>query len=215
MEQTNRRELSTRRQAWPSAIARTLANAGITPNQVSVASILFAMLSAWAFWRIVQPSEHRSAWAIVAAAGIQLRLLCNMLDGLLAIEGGLRSKTGDLYNEIPDRIADILILVGAGVAMRDSGNGLAVGVAAALLAVLTAYVRLLGGSLALKQDFGGPMAKQHRMFVLTVGALAAAIEHVVAGSMYALLVALWIIVVGSVLTLLRRTRRIARELQAR
>ena len=43
------------------------------------------------------------------------------------------------------------------------------GWAAAVLAVLTAYVRVLGGSLGLTQHFIGPMAKQHRMFTLTLG----------------------------------------------
>jgi hypothetical protein len=89
------------------------------------------------------------------------------------------------------------------------------GVTAAMLAVLTAYVRLLGGSLGLAQDFGGPMAKQHRMFTLTVGSLAAAIEHALRGTLISLYVAVVIIVVGSAVTLARRIRRLARGLQAR
>ncbi len=34
-------------------------------------------------------------------AGIQLRLLCNMLDGMIAVDTNHRTKTGELYNEIP------------------------------------------------------------------------------------------------------------------
>jgi phosphatidylglycerophosphate synthase len=187
----------------------------VTPNQVSVASLVFAALAAVAFRNAGANPTSAVGWLIVAAAGIQFRLLCNLLDGLLAIEGGLKSKTGDLYNELPDRAADILILVGAGAAIRVLPWGMTVGVAAALLAVLTAYVRLLGGSLGLAQDFGGPMAKQHRMFTLTVGALAAAIEHALRGTLIALYVAVAMIVVGSVVTLARRIRGIARGLQAR
>ena len=213
---TNRRELSTRSQAWPSAIARALARAGVTPNQVSVASIVFAAGAAGAFCKAgALIGSSATNWLIVAAAGIQLRLLCNLLDGLLAIEGGLKTKTGDLYNEIPDRIADILILLAAGVTIRAHAWGMALGVSAAMLAVLTAYIRLLGGSLGLPQDFRGPMAKQHRMFVLTVGALAAAVEHAMRGSIDALYVAIIVIVAGSVITLAVRTRRIARLLDTR
>jgi phosphatidylglycerophosphate synthase len=157
-----------------------------------------------------------SLWLIVGAAGIQLRLLCNLLDGLLAIEGGLKSKTGDLFNEMPDRVADIFILLGAGVAVHEQYDwGLALGVAATILAVLTAYVRLLGGSLGLPQDFRGPMAKQHRMFVLTVACLAAAIEHAMRGSVWSLVAALVVIVIGCFVTLLRRTQRIAAQLRMR
>ena len=216
METVNRRQLRTRSRAWPSAVARRLARARITPNQVSVASIFFAAIAGCAFCFAGESiGERASFWLVVAAAGIQLRLLCNLLDGLLAIEGRLKTKTGDLYNEIPDRIADIMVLLGAGVAVHEYPWGLALGVVATILAVLTAYVRLLGGSLGLPQDFTGPMAKQHRMFTLTAGALAGAVEHTARGTLWALMAALAIIIVGCVITLVRRTLRIARALQAR
>ena len=216
MHAPNRRQLRTRSRAWPSAFARALARAGVRPNQVSVASIVFAAIAGGAYCLAGMVADwSASLWLVVAAAGIQLRLLCNLLDGLLAIEGGMKSKTGDLFNEMPDRVADVFILLGAGVALRDYSWGLTLGWSAALLAVLTAYVRLLGGSLGLPQDFGGPMAKQHRMFALTVGSLAAAAEHLVRGTRWALFGALVVITLGSVITAVLRTRRIARGLAAR
>lgn len=213
MEITNRRQLRTRTRAWPPAVARALARAGVTPNEVSVASVVFAAAAGSALAAAGAHTAGGAAWWLVAAAaGIQLRLLCNMLDGLLAIEGGLRTPTGDLYNEIPDRAGDVLILLGAGCALRALPGGLTLGWSAALLAVLTAYVRLLGGSLGLVQDFTGPMAKQHRMFVLTLGALLTAVEVTVRGTLWALWAALLVIGLGAAVTLVRRTRRIARAL---
>jgi phosphatidylglycerophosphate synthase len=96
--------------------------------------------------------------------------MCNMMDGLVAVEGGQKSKGGDLFNEIPDRIEDSLFLAGAGIAC----GHVALGLVAALLAVFTAYVRAFGASLGQGQDFSGPLAKPQRMFFLTVGLLAAA-----------------------------------------
>lgn len=217
METANRRELRTRSRAWPSAIARRLASAGVTPNQVSVASIVFACVAGDALFVAGERiGDSASLWLVVAAAGIQLRLLCNLLDGLLAIEGRLKSKTGELYNEIPDRIADIMILLGAGVAIHEVWEwGIWLGVLATILALLTAYVRLLGGSLGLPQDFSGPMAKQHRMFALTVGALAGALEHAMRGTVWSLVAAIVVIVVGTLVTVVLRTRRIANQLKAR
>jgi len=216
MEPTNRRQLKTRSRAWPSAIARQLSRKRITPNQVSVASIFFAALAGWALCNAgLLIAGAPIWWLLVAAASIQLRLLCNLLDGLLAIEGGLKSPTGDLYNEIPDRIADILILLGAGYAVRMYPRGMEVGIAATILALLTAYVRLLGGSLGLKQDFSGPMAKQHRMFTLTVGCLAAAVEYALRFTLMSLAIALAVIAIGSAFTFVRRTVRIARALESR
>ena len=108
--------------------------------------------------------DHWLAW-LAAAACVQLRLICNLLDGMVAIEGGRKSKVGAIYNEFPDRIADTLFLVPLGYAAGVPWLGWA----CALLAALTAYVRVFGGSLGLVQDFSGIMAKQRRMAALTAG----------------------------------------------
>lgn len=228
-----RHELRTRGVGWPNAIARALARAGARPNQVSIASLVFAAVAAWAFYRAGRYPMRSSDmflfmgerirrwrtwsawWLVVGAAGIQLRLLCNLLDGLLATDGELKTKTRELFNEIPDRVADAMILAGAGYALGRGGWGPALGWSAAVLAVLTAYIRVFGGSLGLAQDFSGPMAKQHRMFVLTMGALIGAMEIAIRGRMTALMIALVIIVAGSALTAALRIARMAGQLSAR
>lgn len=209
----NRRELKTRQRAWPRAIAGSLARAGLTPNQVSVLSIVFAVGAAAAYWQAARAGAW--IWLVIAAAGIQLRLLCNLLDGLMAVEGGLKSKTGDLYNEVPDRFGDIAIMLGAGVVIRPLPYGMTLAWVMVVVAILTAYVRLLGGSLGFAQDFTGPMAKQHRMFTLTLGTLVGAAELGVRGTAWALYVAVWLIVIGAAFTFARRLARVARQLEAR
>lgn len=176
-------------------------------------SIFFAAAAGFALWRFGVGGNWRLL--VAAAVAIQLRLLCNMLDGLLAVEGGFKSKLGDLYNEIPDRIADIAILVGAGYAVVTMPYGEILGWAAALLAVLTAYVRLLAGSLGAQQHFIGPMAKQHRMFVITIGCLLGALEHSRFGTARAVWLALLVVVAGSLITLARRAVRLAAEMRSR
>ena len=93
---------------------------------------------------------------------------------MVAIEGGRKSSVGAIYNEFPDRIADTLFLVPLGYATGVPWLGWA----AALLAALTAYVRVFGGSLGLAQDFSGVMAKQRRMAALTAGLIAQAVAVV-------------------------------------
>jgi hypothetical protein len=73
---------------------------------------------------------------------------------------------------------------------------------------MTAYVRVLAGSLGATQHFSGPMAKQHRMFVTTLGFVGAIVDARV------LLAGLWIVVLGSLVTVVRRTRTMAREIVA-
>lgn len=202
----NRRPLETRSRGWAQSLARALIAAGVTPNAISVASVLFAASGAavLVFWPGI-------GGFVAAAACVQLRLLCNMLDGMVAIDGGRQTATGVLYNEIPDRIADSMLIVALGIA-----SGAAwLGWLGALGAALTAYIRALGGTLGFPQDFGGPLAKPHRMFVMTVGCLGAAVEVAIAASRYSLLAAAWIVALGSLLTCVLRSRRIAARLRAR
>ena len=211
-----RRQLATRRSGWAVALARWLARRGLRPNTVSILGIVFAAASGLAF--AISPTVDgvaRAAVLIAAAAGIQLRLLCNLLDGMLAVEEGLKSKTGDIFNEVPDRLADIFILVGAGYSARDLPYGVTLGWAAALAAVLTAYLRVFAGSIGATQHFIGPMAKQHRMFTLTLATLLAAAEALLDMPSRAIPAGLAVVVAGSAATAIRRTRRIVNEVNAR
>ncbi|MGQ0588790.1 MAG: CDP-alcohol phosphatidyltransferase family protein [Sphingosinicella sp.] len=202
----NRRPLKSRGTGWAGAATRALLATRITANQVSVAGVLISLLGAWAF--VEAPGYP---WLYLAGAlAIQLRLLCNMLDGLVAVEGGRKSAYGPLYNEVPDRIEDSVFLIAFGFA----AGLLWLGLAAALLAAVTAYVRALGGTFGFPQDFRGPMAKPHRMATLTLGAIAALIEALWQGTHWALAITLWLIMVGSALTIVLRVLGIARRLKA-
>ncbi|MGC1459932.1 MAG: CDP-alcohol phosphatidyltransferase family protein [Steroidobacteraceae bacterium] len=202
----DRRPLKTRSTAWAQYLASVLVRAGASPNAISVTSIVFAALGAWLLVGFASP------WTLVGAAlCIQLRLLCNMLDGMVAIEGGRKSATGALYNEIPDRIGDSLLIVAVGYA----AGWLTLGWYGALAAAVTAYIRVLGGALGQAQDFRGPMAKPHRMFVATIGCLLGAIEQAKLGSHWALTAAIWLVAVGATITCGTRTWAIAQRLQSR
>jgi len=211
-----RRTLATRDAGWAKSLARGLGRAGVRPNSVSAAGVVFAVAACVFFYATPRvPSGSRALTLLVAAVAIQLRLLCNLIDGMLAVEEGFSTKTGDIYNDLPDRISDVLILVGAGYAARDLGYASTLGWLAAVLAVLTAYVRLLGGSLGVTQHFIGPMAKQHRMFALTIATILSAVDAMLGMPPRALLVGLGIIAAGSIVTAFRRTARIISEVNAR
>ena len=200
----NRRPIKTRSAGWARHITDILVKRDISPNQISVASIAFAFAGV-----VALNIDSGVIGSICCAIGIQLRLLCNLFDGMVAIEGGKKSDIGSLYNEFPDRIADSLLIVGLGYAIGQSDLGWF----AALAAALTAYVRVFGGSIGLKQTFIGPMAKQHRMAVMTAGLLLNAIEAKLYGTHYVLLIALAVIAIGSVATCVTRTLAIAKQLK--
>lgn len=219
---TNRRPLATRGKPWVGALASRLATAGLSPNAISMLSILFAAGSMGCFLvapEMSTPAAMALAW-LGAAVCIQLRLLCNLLDGMIAVECGKRSPVGGLFNEVPDRIADVLILVGAGYSTQVEPGViklfgiLPLGWSCAVVALWTAYVRSIGAEQTGRQFFEGPMAKQHRMFVLTVGcglAMVAAFVKQTAAH-HAMLGALTVILFGGLITCWRRLRLIGREL---
>jgi phosphatidylglycerophosphate synthase len=207
-----RRTLATRDAGWAKAVARGLGRAGVRPNSVSLAGLVFAGATCGFFYVAPDvPPRIRALALVIAATTIQLRLLCNLIDGMLAVEEGFSTKTGDIYNDLPDRISDVLILVGAGY----SAHASTLGWLTAVLAVLTAYVRVLGGSLGATQHFIGPMAKQHRMFALTIATLVSAMEAMLDMPSRAMPIGLSVIAVGSVMTAVRRTARVVNEVTAR
>lgn len=205
----NRRRLASRGTKWAAELTRRLAATSVTPNQISQASIAVAALAGSAFWASGGAQGFwRAVLLLAAAAFCQLRLLCNLLDGMVAVEAGKGSKDGAFWNEAPDRIADILILVGAGLGAGQP----VIGWAAACFAVLTAYVRELGRASGLSADYSGPMAKQHRMALMTAAAIIAVFEPLWSTNYFVLQIALWIAAVGAAVTTLLRAVTLLRRL---
>lgn len=215
----NRRPLKSR--GWPifHFLAARLAAAGVSPNAISLSSIVFAVLAGFAFaatdW-VESDALRRVTW-LAGAAAVQLRLCANLLDGLVAVEGGKGSAVGELYNEAPDRVADPAILLGVGYA--HDGDPM-LGAGASMVALFVAYIRALGASTGAGQVFLGPMAKQQRMALVTLLAVfCAAVPLAWQQDWFrgrgVVDFALLAIIVGGLVTAVRRIGRIAALLRQR
>lgn len=140
-----------------------------------------------------------------------------MLDGMVALASGRDSKIGELYNEVPDRVSDAAVFIGAGYAC---GGNVVLGFIATILAIFTAYVRAAGKIAGAPNEFGGPMAKQHRMLVITIACLFSVvlprswqIFHFGNLELGVMAIALSIIIAGCLVTVAVRLQRIARALR--
>jgi phosphatidylglycerophosphate synthase len=141
-----------------------------------------------------------------------------MLDWMVALASGTASPRGEILNDLPDRISDVLVF--AGVAHSGLGSPFSA-YWAAIFALLTAYVGMLGQAVGAHREFSGVMAKPWRMVTLHVGA-------------WATLAVLWsgdgrpeiagrtildwtclVVVIGCVETIVVRLRRIMRALRAK
>lgn len=208
-ESSSRRPLKVRSTEWARVLAATLCKSGITPNQISALSVVAAALAAAAFVAAGRGWIDWTGGWISGALGIQARLICNLMDGMVAVEGGKKSPTGELWNEVPDRIADPLLLVAAGWAVGLPWTGAIAGWAA----LMTAYVRAIGAGLTGAQDFCGPFAKQQRMACLTIAAAFTAGEPLWNGHGQIMQAAVILIAAGTGITILRRLLRLAAKLK--
>ena len=208
-DDSSRRPLKTRSTEWARNLAKALTAAGISPNAISAFSVVAALLGGAAFIGAARGWVPWPVGWVAGAAMIQLRLLCNLMDGMVAIEGGKKSATGDLWNEIPDRLADTIFLVSAGWAIGWPW----VGALAAWASVMTAYVRTMGAALTGVHDFCGPCAKPHRMAVLTIASLMTACDSLWNGHGLWIKTGLAFIAASTLHTILRRTMRLAAKLK--
>ena len=209
-----RRPLASRDLQIFQRLAAWLIARGVPANAVSLCSIGFAALASLCL--------VGTAWAdggsvrllfVLAALFVQARLLANLLDGMIAVGSRQASPAGELYNEVPDRVSDALILIGAGFA---AGGTPALGYLAAIVAIFVAYVRAFGSSAGVDALFMGPMAKPQRMATVTAACMYCACVPggASSGAFGPVSIALALIVAGGVLTAVRRLRRIAAQLRA-
>ena len=215
---TDRRPLRSRGVPVFGWMADVLAQRGVTPNAVSVVSVFFALAGA-ALMVGATMGEHSFAIRVMlfgAAAMVQGRLVCNMLDGMVADRVGGGSLIGRLYNEVPDRVSDTVLLIGMGWLVASPAD-FYLGALAACVASLTAYIRAMAREVDAAQPFHGPMAKPHRMALMTAVLLTLAfLPHDWLagwwrpGGRWGLVeTALWVIILGGVITCWRRLTRIA------
>jgi len=206
---TTRRPIAARNNAMIRDIAQGLAERGVAPNTISMASVVCAALACLAL--------SASAWGgpferfillLGAALCVQGRLICNLLDGLVAVEGGRSAPDGAFWNEAPDRLSDLLILAGVGTAAFAP----ALGLLAAALAICTAYLREFGRAEGQAPDYSGPMAKPQRMAVATVTLVLASLAVPLGWSFGILQLGLWVITLGTVATIALRSMTVLRGL---
>jgi phosphatidylglycerophosphate synthase len=136
---------------------------GVSANFVSYSSIAASAGAGVCFWQ-----ASSAPWLLIPAVALcYLRLWLNMLDGMVALASGTASRTGEIANELPDRISDVIIFVGVAHSGLCNPFG---GYWAAIAALLVAYVGTLGQAVGVQREFSGVMAKPWRIVALHAGA---------------------------------------------
>jgi len=160
---TSRRPIGDVFRRTAHGAVRACVRLGIHPDAISYLSIVSSGLAALCFW---QAGKH--PWLLLLGPVFcYVRLWCNMLDGMVALASGKASRRGEILNDLPDRVSDVLIFAG----VAHSGlNAVTSGYWAAIMALMTAYVGMFGQAVGVRREFGGIMSKPWRMVTLHIGA---------------------------------------------
>jgi len=150
--------LKPRFQALLRPLARRLADAGVTANQVTLGAMVLS-IAVGAFVAIRAPA---TAAFVLLPAWLFLRMALNALDGMLAREFGQQSRLGAYLNELCDVVADSALYLSL---LALAGLHAAPLLAFVLLAALTEYAGVLGLMVGAPRRYDGPMGKSDRAFV--------------------------------------------------
>jgi len=211
----DRRPIVTRNRKWAQSATAWLVSQNVSPNAISIAGMCVCIAAGLALG--LTSVEYNRVFWLIAALGAQLRLVANMLDGMVALAAGGDSKIGELYNEVPDRVSDAAVFIGTGYAW---GGSIVLGYIATILAIFTAYVRAAGKIAGARNEFSGPMAKQHRMLIITIACLYSVMVPRSWQIFYfgdleigVMALALSVIISGCLVTVARRLQRITQALR--
>jgi len=166
---------------------------GVTPDAITGMAIVVSAAGGVCLAFSGQAPALLLAVPVLAAT----RLVLNLLDGSVARRTGQARPVGELWNELGDRVADVLFI--GGLAFHPAVEPrLALG--AVIAAVLASYVGITARAAGGRRQYGGVMSKPGRMIVLAIAAPAAYL----AGEGRMLAAAAGIILIGSLATLVQR-----------
>jgi archaetidylinositol phosphate synthase len=143
-------------------VALRLHRLGVTPNLLTAAALLFALVAALAFGLA---SADRPWLLLAGAAAVGLNAVLDGLDGRLARLTNSATKRGDYLDHVVDRYADVAILLG--LALSPLGS-LRWGLFAIVGTFLTSYMGTQAQAIGLKRDYGGWLGRADRLVILTV-----------------------------------------------
>lgn len=141
-------------------VAGTLQRLGVTPNALTVTSLVFAIAAALAF-ALADPADP---WLLaVAALLVGLNAILDGLDGKLARITNTATKRGDYLDHVVDRYSDLAILLG--VSLSPLGD-MTWGLFAIVGTFLTSYMGTQAQALGLGRNYAGWLGRADRLVIL-------------------------------------------------
>jgi CDP-diacylglycerol--glycerol-3-phosphate 3-phosphatidyltransferase len=131
------------------------------PDVFTYGALVLSAIAGWALFSAGK--NHMWLWLVPPCA--LLRLLFNLMDGMLAREIELADAWGEVKNEFGDRIADIFIFGGL---IFGGYADARLGTLALVLILCVSYLGILGKALGGPRVYGGLFGKGDRMISLAL-----------------------------------------------
>jgi phosphatidylglycerophosphate synthase len=136
-----------------------LAQAGVTPNAITISAMAGSFCAGLALWL----GCGESIWLLLIPAWLFARMALNALDGMLARECNMATPQGMALNEVGDVLSDIALYLPLAVWNAEASVP---AVAFTLGAMLTEFCGLLGCALGAGRRYEGPMGKSDRAVLI-------------------------------------------------
>lgn len=184
-------------------IALLVAHAGFSTEFIAIVGMILGILAGVSFLLTTEASHPNWLWGTAAFCCL-LRLFCINILSYLTTHNEKRGSEYVFLEELPERVSDAVTLLGFGFALNASPW---LGLAAALCAIFSAYVRSIGFSRGAgrKPASSGPMTRSHRLLLLSITSvlIILGVNNEKLGTTIPQ-IALWVIIVGCVATILIR-----------
>ncbi|MDA7922209.1 hypothetical protein N9B73_10670 [Verrucomicrobiales bacterium] len=146
-----------------------LVSVGISREWVAIFGMVLGIFAGLSFFVTHEiPSPH---WFwLLGMIFCLLRISTIQIVGFLATSSSKELSEDEFFNELPERVSDAVTLIGFGFAVYSSPW---LGLAAALGAIFSAYVRSMGQTMGAndKEASRGPMTRTHRLILISISSL--------------------------------------------
>ncbi len=142
-------------------LLKLLHGLGVTPNFLTVFTILFSFFIGYLLFLGIE----NKIYFLFVSLGLLLRMMLNALDGMMATTYNLKSKEGEILNEIGDVLSDIAIYFPF---IYFSSVSIELIIIFISLSVINEFCGLLAKSISGFRRYDGPMGKSDRAFFVGI-----------------------------------------------
>ena len=186
-------------------MAKIFAKAGISPNAVSIISLIFAAMAGLYFYY----ADGNPKIVLIAGIFVFLNSFLDAMDGAMARHLKIACAKGDFLDHVIDRYSDVFIICGIFLGGHVDWK---IGVVAIVGVLLTSYLGTQAQALNIGRYYGGVMGRADRLILIILASIIYFVYPVCISGFSALGWVMIAIAFGSHITALQRIIHIWKSL---